>query len=197
MSSNNGGLFKGGSIFGGNKTPTSMRPSTSGGSPTIRSESTHISTTSRTSGFSRKTSLSTSKSSKISHRRHNNSTAIPSLSPGKHQNSLSTQHVDTHSLPIRGPQNSESQPISANNFGQIAASAQVVKSPGTDSFTSTTPYSNMIVKPGTGYQAVGANGPPSFANIQPPSPTLESITFQQIQETSSKRISTLEYLRKA
>jgi len=33
--------------------------------------------------------------------------------------------------------------------------------------------------------------------LQPPSPTIESITYQHIHEMASKRISTLDYLRKA
>ena len=66
----------------------------------------------------------------------------------------------------------------------------------TESFTSTTPYANMLlVRPG--YQSTTIDGPPAFASMQPPSPTLETITYQHIQETSSKRISTLDYLRKA
>ncbi|PMD44265.1 hypothetical protein L207DRAFT_421497 [Hyaloscypha variabilis F] len=55
----------------------------------------------------------------------------------------------------------------------------------------------MLVRPGTGHQSISSNGPPAFASMQPPSPTLETITYQHIQETSSKRISTLDYLRKA
>jgi hypothetical protein len=41
-------------------------------------------------------------------------------------------------------------------------------------------------------------GPAPFpASQQPASPSLEKIAFQHIQDTSSKRISTLDYLRKA
>jgi hypothetical protein len=113
------------------------------------------------------------------------------------------QHTDNHPLPAIVPDHqdsSDSQPKSADSFQQIAASAEAVQfSPtsGTDSFTSTTPYANMLVRPGTGYQATAPNGPPSYVPIQPSSPTLETITYQHIQETSSKRISTLDYLRKA
>lgn len=190
--SHGGGLFKGGNIFGGSKTPTTStrRPSTSGGSPTGHSEHT-------TSGtFSRKSS--NAKSSKSSYRGHSNSTTIGSLSPEKRR--PSTQHTDNHPLPVAANrQDFESQPKSADSFGQVVSSAEAVHSPAsrTDSYSSTTPYSNMLARPATGYPIVGPNGPPAFAPMQPPSPTLENITYQHIQETSSKRISTLDYLRKA
>jgi hypothetical protein len=191
-----GGIFKGGSVFGGNKTPTPARPSTSGGSPPLR----YSSTTSRTSGFTHKTSFSsTTKSPKSSHRGRNNSTAIPNLSPEK-RIYVPSAYTDTHPLPLVIPagQFPEAQKF-ADSFRQVADNAEAVQSPasGTDSFTSTTPYSNMLVRPGIAYQAMGSSGPPSFAPMQPPSPTLETITYQHIQETSSKRISTLDYLRKA
>ncbi|KAI0999658.1 hypothetical protein K3495_g8540 [Podosphaera aphanis] len=47
----------------------------------------------------------------------------------------------------------------------------------------------LQARPGTGYQ--------SSVSTQPQSPSLENITFQHLQETASKRISTLGYLRKA
>lgn len=55
----------------------------------------------------------------------------------------------------------------------------------------------MLARPGTAYSVTGPNNPPVFMTQQPPSPTVETITYQHIQETSSKRISTLDYLRKA
>lgn len=183
------GLFKGSNIFG-SKTPT--RPSTSSGSPTTHSESYHSSTTS-TSRASRKASVS----SKGSQRGRNHSVAY-SNSPEKKRSNSTHAHTDNHPLPP-GPILQDSDPKSADSFKQVAASAEAVQSPlsGTDSFTSTTPYSNMLARPGTGYQAPGMGGPPILAVQQPPSPTLETITYQHIQETSSKRISTLDYLRKA
>ncbi|KIN06554.1 hypothetical protein OIDMADRAFT_112127 [Oidiodendron maius Zn] len=45
---------------------------------------------------------------------------------------------------------------------------------------------------------MGLNGPVAFTpSQQPASPSLEAITYQHIQETATKRISTLDYLRKA
>ncbi|KAE8454092.1 hypothetical protein EG329_007870 [Mollisiaceae sp. DMI_Dod_QoI] len=198
-SSANGGLFKGGSIFGTSKTPA--RPSTSSGSPTTHSESALSSTPSRSSNFSRKTSFSsTQKSPKIAPRGRNNSTATSNLSPERRTHSSATQYTDNHPLPGAAPSRQDiEQPKSADSFRQVIASAEAVRTPasGTESFTSTTPYANMLVRPSTGYQSVAPNGPPAFAPIQPPSPTVETITYQHIQETSSKRISTLDYLRKA
>jgi len=68
-----------------------------------------------------------------------------------------------------------------------------------ESVSSIAPYEEMLARPGTSYStAPGSNGAAGFnATFQPQSPTLETITFQHIQETSSKRISTLDYLRKA
>lgn len=200
------GLFaKGGSIFGGTKTPASTRPSTSSGSPATHSKFTpyaYSSTTARTSTFGRKTSFSSSKSPKVPNRGRTNSTAALSVSPEKRAHSSSTHYTDTSPLPGRVPsrQETESLPKSADSFRQVAASAEAVPSPASDadSFTSTTPYSNMLVRPGTANQAMGYNGPvPLVGPMQPQSPTLENITYQHIQETSSKRISTLDYLRKA
>ena len=196
-SSNNGvpggGLFsKGGSIFGVSKTQTSIaRPATSSG-PAPAIDSVYSSATSRTSDFSRKASLSsTSKSPKSSSRSRNNS-SVYDLSPERRINS-STRTADHRPVPA--------YPRSADSFGQGAASAEAASPPSSrDSFTSTTPYSNMLVRPPTtSFQAVGANGPAMYAPLQlgPASPSLETITYQHIQETSSKRISTLDYLRKA
>lgn len=56
-------------------------------------------------------------------------------------------------------------------------------------------FYNMMLqaRPGTGYQSAAAQ----YIPPQPQSPSLDIITFQHIQETSIKRISTLDYLRKA
>ncbi|PBP16307.1 hypothetical protein BUE80_DR013016, partial [Diplocarpon rosae] len=50
----------------------------------------------------------------------------------------------------------------------------------------------MLARPGTGYQASAPTALPPQST-----PTLETITYQHIQETSAKRISTLDYLKKA
>ena len=172
-------------------TTSPRRPSTSNGSST-----SHY-TTSRISSFSRKTSFSTASSQK-----RNNSTQI--YRPAQRRtNSSSTKYTDNYPLPdlpsTRQNESHASQPRSADSYVQVVDSAEGARSPPspTDSFTSTTPYANMLVRPGTGHQSISSNGPPAFASLQPPSPTLETITYQHIQETSSKRISTLDYLRKA
>lgn len=57
--------------------------------------------------------------------------------------------------------------------------------------------SDMLART-TPFQAMSFNGPAAFVpQQQPASPSLETITYQHIQETASKRISTLDYLRKA
>lgn len=182
-----------GSRTGRTPTPT-KRPSTSSGLSTSRSESVSSYTTSRISSFSRKSSFSTAKSPK----RRNNS-AVVYLSPERRLNSLSTKY-DNYPLPaFHSTSQEESAPRSADSYVQVVDRVEAAQTPPspTESFTSTTPYVNMLVRPGTGYQSTAPNGPPAFASMQPPSPTLETITYQHIQETSSKRISTLDYLRKA
>jgi len=172
---------------------SARRPSTSNGSPTSRSEASNY-TTLRISSFSRKSSFSTA-----SPQKRNNSTLI--YRPAERRtNSSSTRYTDNYPLPaLPSTRQNESQPRSADSYVQVVDSAEAAQSPPspTDSFTSTTPYANMLVRPGTGHQSISSNGPPAFASMQPPSPTLETITYQHIQETSSKRISTLDYLRKA
>lgn len=209
---NGGGLFKGGNIFGGSKTPTpatsasttsSTRPSTSSGSPSTHKESIFSSTNSRTPTFSRKTSVSaaSSKSPKAApHKSRNNSTAIPTLSPEKRVHTYKSNHPlpATASVPARAQ--IEAGPKSADSAKPLLAEGIKTPVSGTESQSSTAPYSNMLARPGTGYQSINSNGgqaQSSFGPMQPPSPTLETITYQHIQETSSKRISTLDYLRKA
>ena len=181
------------SIFGSSRTPTSLRrPSTSNGSPSSRSESV---STSRFGG--RKSSFSAGKSPK----KRNNSQVV-SLSPEKekHNNSSSTKYSDNHPPPLPAPppfRDESGARSAADSYVQVVESAEAIPPSPTDSFTSTTPYVNMLVRPGTGYQSIASNGAPPFTTLAPPSPTLETITYQHIQETSSKRISTLDYLRKA
>ncbi|KAF4636230.1 hypothetical protein G7Y89_g1841 [Cudoniella acicularis] len=178
-----GGVF---SIFGGSKT----RPRTSNGSPTYES-------TQSVSTFGRKTSLST-KSPK--HRGRNHTLAIGAFSPEKRAASTSSHHRAASQLPgvAAHRQSPDAQPKSADSFKQIASESVPSPQSGTESFTSTTPYANMLVRPGTSYQGMGGpTGSLAYGPLQPPSPTLENITYQHIQETSSKRISTLDYLRKA
>ncbi|TVY43570.1 hypothetical protein LOCC1_G003034 [Lachnellula occidentalis] len=199
-STHGGGLF---SKFGSTKTPTSTRPTTSNESTATHLESTSYATQ-RTSTFSRATSFS---SHSKSLRSRNNSIAriaVPSLSPEKRARSA-TRYTDSSPLPVRVPsrRDTEALPKSADSFRQIAAGAEVVQAAPprppsvAESYTSTAPYSNMLVRGNTN-PAMGYNGPmPITTPMAPPSPTLENITYQHIQETSSKRISTLDYLRKA
>ena len=210
-STGGGGLFKGGNIWGGSsssssKTPTSARPSTSGGissSTASYSESASAFSSlvgSKTPTFNRKASISaiTGKS----HRGRNNSTTATTISPERRARSSAAQHREVQNSSIEEnppvpagslftPWETEPQPKSADSFQKVAAIAEAATpASGTDSFSSTTPFANMLARPGTGYQT-------STTPLPPPSPTLETITYQHIQETSSKRISTLDYLRKA
>ena len=168
-------------------TTSARRPSTSNGSSTNY-------TTSKISSISHKSSLSSASPQKRNH---------PTLiyRPAQRRtNSSSTRYIDNYPLPALPPaRQNESQPRSADSYTQVVDSAEGARSSPspTESFTSTTPYANMLARPGTGHQSISSNGPPAFASMQPPSPTLETITYQHIQETSSKRISTLDYLRKA
>lgn len=181
-----------GGVFGWDR-----RPNASSGSPSISSSRTE---------FSRKASFSSSsKSPKFAlHQGRKNSLAPhPSLEKRKHH--IPTTHTDNTPLPAipLNWKDTDLGPRSADSFKQVVAKAEAAVAAhnsalrrGSD--TSTTPYSNMLVRPGTGYQSIQSNGAgPTFAPMQPLSPTLETITYQHIQETSSKRISTLDYLRKA
>lgn len=210
----NGGLFKTGNIFGGSKTPTSStRPSTSSGSP--GSESKYSPTHQQQSrpsvtGFSRKTSFS----SASRYTRRNNSTAhlhstvLPSIpifpsstSPEKRSKSVDPYAVpSTFPIPLDHTKNADSYNRVVLEEGvQATSSAAYAHRSSIESFTSTTPYSNMLARPGTGHQSTGTGptGMSVLAPMQPGSPTLETITYQHIQEMASKRISTLDYLRKA
>ncbi|KAG9237551.1 hypothetical protein BJ875DRAFT_141958 [Amylocarpus encephaloides] len=199
--SNGGGLFSKGSIFGGSKTPTSAtRPSTSSGSPNTHSETSYYNS-SRASTFGRKASLSTKSPKAPTHRsRNHGSTVGATLSPERRLNSLSTQSRASSSVVsgVSSLQEGAGPPRSANSFTEAAAETTPSPASPAESYTSTAPYAKMLVRPGTSYQGMGGpTGPTQIASQQPPSPTLENITYQHIQETSSKRISTLDYLRKA
>lgn len=187
--SHGGGLFKGGNIFGLSKNNTvTRRPSTSGGSPKDKPPTDHPPTP-----FGRKGSISSK-----SLRGRTNSTT--NFSPEK-QRKQSVQYTDDFPLPSAGTSRpTESRWKSGDSFLQGTAGIDLGGQSAhtrTDSYNSTTAFSNMLVRPSTAYSTLGTSaGGPSFPT-QPPSPTLENITYQHIQETSSKRISTLDYLRKA
>jgi hypothetical protein len=108
------------------------------------------------------------------------------------------------------------QPLPTDIFAPSLSSAyasgqDIAPSSNRDSIKSTAPYSEMLsssiggsvggYRPGTSYSngAVGGGGP-GFATTTgggPLSPSVETITYQHIQDMASKRISTLSYLRKA
>ncbi len=193
VSTSTGGLL---SRLSGSKTPT--RPHTSSGTP---SESA---TALRTSSFGRKASFS-STTSRRSHK--STSTSLHNQSPEKRIHT-STQHTDNTPLPVFTPAafqeqdlHAKSAPDSATEVAASAEAAQTQTPASPESVTSTTPYANMLVRPSTGYQSLNSNGtsnfPPAVSSQPPASPSSEAITYQHIQETSSKRISTLDYLRKA
>lgn len=205
--SSTGGRF--GGIFGGSsKTTTTTqngtRPATSNGSNT-QTDSNHSSITSRSSAFTRKPSISsTSKSPKsYSSRGRSNSSGILNFSPERKN---SVVYKDNHPLPPARTVLRLDTSFQQRKSEEKTPSAEVIQSPASnaDSFTSTTPYQNMLARPGTGYSQPGlapmsGNGLPTLGTtgMPPPSPTLETMTYQHIHETSSKRISTLDYLRKA
>ncbi|XMA12963.1 hypothetical protein WAI453_005754 [Rhynchosporium graminicola] len=191
-STSGGGLFKTGNIWGtssNSKTTasTSARPSTSGGvSPTKDSEFTFPSFASKTPTFSRRPSISaiTGKS----HRGRKDSTTSTTASPERRARSSAAHHrLKLHTpdepLPdlkaLQGPKSA-----GTDKFQRAAIASR------TEPTTNQSTNASMLARPSTGYSS-------STVAIQPPSPTLETITFQHIQETSSKRISTLDYLRKA
>ncbi|KAL2073729.1 hypothetical protein VTL71DRAFT_11055 [Oculimacula yallundae] len=194
--STGGGLFKG-NIWGSSnsKTTTSTsssnptrRPSTSAGvSSPNNSESTFHSFSSRTPTFSRKPSISalTGKS----HRGRKDSTTSTILSPERRARSSAAPHrerlkTEEEPLPTFKPLR-EPKSAGADSFQKAITSA------GTEHSIQSS-NSNMLARPSTGYSS-STNAIPPVS----PSPTLETITYQHIQETSSKRISTLDYLRKA
>ncbi|CAG8983722.1 hypothetical protein HYALB_00006290 [Hymenoscyphus albidus] len=204
FSNGGGGLFKGGSIFGsGSKTSTSStRPTTSGGSHS-NSNSTSgdpaffTSSPSASAPFGRKGSFS-AKSPKVYHRGRNTSIPANLSQPANPENrarsnSAHTRTAHYHGLSLTVPDyNRPVKPSSADSFNATAADA--LHSPGSDT-NSIAPFESMLARPAT---SGASNGPPNFPPSQPPaSPTMENIPFQHIQETASKRISTLDYLRKA
>jgi hypothetical protein len=209
------GLFtRKGSIFGGGGRYPASRPSTSGGSSTTTIDPHEDSVAPDDTGVlshpaipPRKASFSfatKTHQSPFTTRKSSIATANLAYSPERRpviSRSKSTkQHISSkpterrHSL-------SQSQ-------GDNPTRAPSVQSHAADraSIISTAPYSEMLatslardLRPGTSYYGqsfnagmVATGGPPP-----PHSPTLETITYQHMQEMAAKRISTLDYLRKA
>lgn len=173
-----GGLFKTSNFFG-----TSRRPSTDrGGKENERSlitppESAH--TLARKSSFAGRF----------------NPTSI--TSPEKRRPSI--QHSQNSAEEVKAGANSPRKSAESGRKTRQGSTSQNTSGHSRrDSYTNILPFSNMLVRPGTSYSSTGvAGGGPGVVLNTLPSPTLENITFLHIQETSTKRISTLDYLRKA
>ncbi|KAL5345905.1 hypothetical protein ACLOAV_008935 [Pseudogymnoascus australis] len=211
-----GGIFsRKGAIFGGgNKTPTSTRPSTSSGSRRTNNTSqsstgstTTTASTASSSGLSRKPSFSRLTRSPPkptpAPRSSSFSTAfvVPSfITPETNRPSISVRTANGRKASIASLQLRGDKGRGSGEVARVAASER-------ESWSSTAAYSKMISVPfhqGETKQrsgsSAGTNGTaPLSATISntPASPSLENITYQHIQEVATKRISTLDYLRKA
>lgn len=218
--SQNGGLFKKGSIFGGGKTPTSTRPTTSNGytnsGPVGQAESisTQGSTIFSTASLSRKASFSlSSKSPKNPYFKPRTPSAGALYTSTSPESPPELPRINTR--PPTSSTSPERERKGSINYTQ-ALPTDILDNSGSsnrDSVRSTAPYSNMLAsaisangpmggyRPGTAYGTGSVSGIPAFSAAGPGggplSPTLETITYQHIQEMASKRISTLSYLRKA
>ncbi|KFZ06620.1 hypothetical protein V501_07230 [Pseudogymnoascus sp. VKM F-4519 (FW-2642)] len=219
-----GGIFsRTGAIFGGgNKTPTSTRPSTSssGSRRTINtsqsstgSTTTTASTASSSGGLSRKPSFS---------RLTRSPPKPPPTTAAPRSLSFSSAFVVPSFVTADSSREIPPVPVrTANGRKASIASLQLrgdkgrgsgegagVAASERESWSSTAAYSKMITVPFSqggeikqrSGSAAGANGmAPLSATISntPASPSLENITYQHIQDVASKRISTLNYLKKA
>ncbi|KAL3424341.1 hypothetical protein PVAG01_03622 [Phlyctema vagabunda] len=218
-STQHNGLFaKRVNLFGGSKASiaaaaaaaasTATRPHTSSGSPSTHSELSHPP---RPPGFSRKPSFTSIARPRTTRGRGPSNPVPPNpnvlLEAAPRAKSQSQTHraretfQDDHPLPLpviplvrldqsyQEPRSGESDKPAVDTgegFGRPRISE-----------SSTAPYSNiMLVRPQTGNQSIGGSNGFGTGN-GPASPTLETITYQHIQEMASKRISTLDYLRKA
>jgi hypothetical protein len=215
--SQDGGLFsRKGSIFGGGSRRPPTRPGTSSGYTTTTSDSNGDSVASQDSTASSTSSVPPPKASSSSKAKSPQNTRKPSIeiinfsnSPEKRPElarSRSRLRSNSRSADRR---QSISQPSGDTSTQLLPAHAQ---SSHRASISSTAPYSNMLaasinrnaqdIRPDLSYQAgrfgAGAMVPGMIPPmVGPQSPTLETITFQHIHEMASKRISTLDYLRKA
>jgi hypothetical protein len=204
------------SIFGRGSRAPAPRPGTSGGA-----SATKVSLDIPRPSFDSVFPLDTSVAS-ISTRRPSFSSASKSpqsiLKAGRPSTGDKNATLSPEAWPLPARSKSARHPASSKSADQrqslsqpltdISAQFQGTKSRSTNrlSVSSTAPYSRMLAtsfsrdnKPGNMYHvgafAGGAMVPTLPAG--PLSPTLETITYQHIQEMASKRISTLVYLRKA
>ncbi len=211
-----GGLFsRKGSIFGGGSKRPPTRPGTSSGYTTTTSDSNGDSVASQDSTASSTSSAPPPKSSSSFNAKSPQNTRRPSIEITNFSNS-----------PEKRPEPARNRSRLRTN-SRSAERRQSISQPGDTStpippphahsshrasISSTAPYSNMLAasinrnaqdyRPDLSYQTgrfgAGAMVPGMVPpTLGPQSPTLEIITFQHIHEMASKRISTLDYLRKA
>jgi len=200
-SSQNGNSLFHTTLFGGsNKNSTNIpkRPSTS-----------DEKSSNSKAPFTRKASFTTPTS-----RGRNPSQSIPNftLSPPRRNETVPPTLRSKPSLTlITGKDFEQARPRSANHpqddYNDFLSANSITTSatrPRVESWSSTAAYNDMIVasysrdNPArTTFSNGGYPLPASYGVHGPQSPTLETITYQHIQEMASKRISTLDYLRKA
>lgn len=171
-----GGMFKT-NIFG-----TTKRPGTSGG---VKSKDPQSQQSAEPvlGELTRKTSF----------RDRFNSTPAVNLSPEKRRPSI--QLADNSAADLQRRESEPRQSIGIRPKETLSSAHPISRS---DSQSTILPNVNMLARPGTSYSTYSsAGGGPGVVPPALPSPTLENITYLHIQETSSKRISTLDYLRKA
>ncbi|KFX87591.1 hypothetical protein V490_08142 [Pseudogymnoascus sp. VKM F-3557] len=212
------GIFsRKGAIFGGgNKTPTSTRPSTSSGSR-------RTANTSQSSTGSNDTTASSASSSGLSRKPSFSrlTRSPPKPPPQARTSSFSTAFVVPNFITPDTSRPTTSSAKTANGRKASNASLQLRGDKGRgsgevarvgaaqnrESWSSTAAYSRMITVPfsqggdikARSGSSAGSNGAPLSATISNTAamPSLETISYQHIQEVASKRISTLDYLRKA
>jgi hypothetical protein len=206
-----------GSIFGGgSKGPVATQSSTSSGSIGMNgpetsgdwttSQGSSASSSSTGPGLTRKASFSlASKSPKASAyttRKSSLAAVNATSSPERRQDAGGKLKPP---LPLKPSERGEPvlQPL-PDIFTQ--ARPNQPRASDRDSVSSTGPYSKMLShpfpvpgRPGTSYAPSPFHAAAMIPTLAggPQSPTLETITYQHIQEMASKRISTLDYLRKA
>jgi hypothetical protein len=215
--SQDGGLFsRKGSIFGAGSRRPPTRPGTSSGYTTTTSDSYGDSVASQDSTASSTSSVPPPKASSSSNAKSPQNTRNPSIEITNFSNS-----PEKRPEPVRSRSRLRTNSRSADRRQSISqpsrdTSTQLpqahTQSSHRASISSTAPYSNMLAasinrnaqdfRPDLSFQAgrfgAGAMVPGMIAPmVGPQSPTLETITFQHIHEMASKRISTLDYLRKA
>ncbi|KAH8821007.1 hypothetical protein F5884DRAFT_70842 [Xylogone sp. PMI_703] len=202
-SQSNGGIFgRGASIFGGgSKTPTATRTASSSSAGGSNDSSSYSAAISKGAEFVRKASFSANpKNSNRADRGRKNSIATEDLGFAPRKRSASIKNRAANLVPPipstlspPSPADAERETKSTDSVRPVlGAEAATNQEPGTDSATSTAPYNNMLSGLSSANQAV----PYGLPVTNPPSPTLETITYQHIQEMASKRMQTLYYLRK-